>query len=132
VAYLLLPRDGGDLRGELKKAFGRDTVSVVADVVGGEGFADLIEVLERGGRFTCSGAIAGPIVPLDLRTLYLNDLTFTGSTVVPPHIFGDLVRYIEAGDVKPLVANTSSLSDFHAAQEAFTQKSHIGNFVVIP
>jgi len=129
---LLLPRDGGDLRGELRKAFGRDTVSVVADVVGGEGFADLIEVLERGGRFTCSGAIAGPIVPLDLRTLYLNDLTFTGSTVVPPHIFGDLVRYIEAGDVKPLVANTSSLSDFHAAQQAFTQKSHIGNFVVIP
>ena len=43
--------------------------------------ASLIDLLQAGGRYTCSGAIAGPMVELDLRTLYLRDLTFTGSTV---------------------------------------------------
>ena len=113
-------------------AIGRDTVTVVADIVGGPYFETVIDVLARGGRYTCSGAIAGPIVPLDLRTLYLRDLTFTGSTVVPPQIFHDLVDYIEAGEIKPLVAATYPLKDLPAAQAAFTEKNFVGNIVVIP
>jgi len=131
-ADALLARAPNDLRAELKAAIGRDTVTVVADIVGGPYFADVIDVLARGGRFTCSGAIAGPIVDLDLRTLYLRDLTFTGSTVIPPQIFTDLVSYIAAGDVKPLLAATYSLADLPTAQRAFIDKSHVGNIVVIP
>ncbi|MEM0922609.1 MAG: alcohol dehydrogenase family protein [Pseudomonadota bacterium] len=127
----LLPRAPEDLPAALKAAIGRDTVDVVADIVGGPAFPGLIDCLTRGGYFTCSGAIAGPIVDLDLRTLYLNDLTFTGSTVVPPHIFNDLVGYIERGEVKPLLAATYPLRDFHAAQTAFIEKRHIGNIVVV-
>ena len=104
----------------------------MADIVGGDYFPSLIDVLERGGRYTTSGAIAGPIVDLDLRTLYLRDLTFTGSTVVPPHIFRDLVSYIEAGEVQPMVAATYKLEDFHEGQQAFIDKKHTGNIVVTP
>ncbi len=126
----VLPRAPDDLAAELKKAMGRDTVSVVADVVGGETWPQLIDVLERGGRYTCSGAIAGPIVPLDLRTLYLHDLTFTGATVVPPGTFADLVSYIERGEIRPLLAATYRLEDLAQAQEAFIAKKHIGKIVV--
>ena len=93
-------------------------------------FPTLIDVLERGGRYTCSGAIAGPIVDLDLRTLYLRDLTFTGATVVPSGTFADLVEYIERGEVKPLLAATYPLKDLATAQAEFIQKQHIGNIVV--
>ncbi|SHH36259.1 NADPH:quinone reductase [Cognatiyoonia sediminum] len=129
---VLLPRNVDDLAAELKKTTGHDKVTVVADVVGGGAFGSLLDVLERGGRYTCSGAIAGPIVDFDLRTFYLKDITMTGSTVVLPHIFEDLVRYIEAGDLRALVAETVPLADFHAGQVAFVKKSHIGNFVVVP
>jgi NADPH:quinone reductase-like Zn-dependent oxidoreductase len=88
---VILPRAPADLKAALRAAIGRDTVSVVADIVGGDYFSTVIDVLERGGRYTCSGAIAGPNVELDLRTLYLRDLTFTGSTVIPPKIFRDLL-----------------------------------------
>ena len=84
---LILPRAPEDLRG----ALAGETVTVVADVVGGPGWPALIDILARGGRYTCSGAIAGPMVTLDLRSLYLRDLTFTGSTVVPGHVFRDVV-----------------------------------------
>ena len=128
----ILPRSPKDLAKALKDAAGSDTVSVVADIVGGDYFASLIDVLERGGRYTCSGAIAGPIVNLDLRTFYLRDLTFTGSTVIPPHIFTDLVGYIERGEIKPMLAAEFPLVDLQKAQQAFIDKLHTGNIVVSP
>lgn len=128
----ILPRGPVDLKAALKAATGHDTVTVVADIVGGAYFPTLIDALARGGRYTCSGAIAGPIVSLDLRTFYLRDLTFTGSTVLPPAIFTDLVGYIERGEVKPLLAESYPLTELRAAQTAFIAKKHTGNIVVTP
>lgn len=129
-ADALLPREPEDLKQALQQVIGQDSVTVVADIVGGPSFSTMIDALSRGGRYTCSGAIAGPIVDFDLRTFYLNDLTFTGSTVVEPHIFHDLIRYIEAGEVKPLLAKTYPLAELHKAQQTFIDKKHVGNIVV--
>ena len=124
----LLPRDAGDL----KVALADETVTVVADVVGGALWPTLIDVLARGGRYTCSGAIAGPMVDFDLRTFYLRDLTFTGSTVIDQEVMPRLVGYIEAGKVKPVLAARYPLSQLHEAQRAFIAKTHTGNIVVCP
>jgi NADPH:quinone reductase-like Zn-dependent oxidoreductase len=126
----ILPRAPDDLRGALRAAMGRDTVTVVADVVGGPLWPQLIRALARGGRYTCAGAIAGPVVDFDLRTFYLHDLTFTGATVVPPGVFADLVGYIEQGEIGPLLAATYPLADLTRAQQAFIAKRHVGNIVV--
>ena len=64
-----------------------------------------------------SGAIAGPIVELDLRTLYLKDLEMHGATVMPLGIFENLVGYIEKGDIRPLLAGQFSIYDIKKAQE---------------
>jgi len=131
-ANAVLERAPQNLPSALRSAIGRDTVSVVADIVGGDYWGTLIDALERGGRYTCSGAIAGPIVEFDLRTFYLRDLTFSGSTVLAPHIFNDLVGYIERGEVRPVLAATYPLKQFHTAQTAFIDKRHTGNIVVVP
>ncbi len=124
----ILPRAPDDLRAALCG----DKISVVADVVGGPYWPNLIEILERGGRYTCSGAIAGPMVDFDLRTFYLRDLTFTGSTVIDPQVMANLVRYIEAGEIQPALAATYPLADLRDAQAAFIAKTHTGNIVVCP
>lgn len=131
-ADVLLPRSPDSLSQILEEHIGANKVTVVADVVGGDYFSSLIDVLARGGRYVCSGAIAGPMVPLDLRTLYLNDLHFIGSTVVDAHVFPDLLRYIENGEIKPLLAETFALSQLREAQAAFVGKEHVGNIVVCP
>ncbi len=128
----ILDRAPADLARTLSDATGHDRVDVVADIVGGAYFPTLIERIERGGRYVTSGAIAGPIVDLDLRTLYLHDLTFHGSTVVAPEVFTDLIGYIERGEIRPLLAASYPLSDLHAAQQAFIDKRHTGNIVVLP
>lgn len=129
---VLLPRSLGDCRSVLKKYLNRDTVSVVADVVGGADWTAFIDVLERGGRYTCAGAIAGPMVNFDLRTFYLRDLTMLGATVVPPGVFANLVNYIEANEIQPMLAKRFDLADLKEAQQMFIAKGHIGNIVVVP
>ncbi len=131
-AVAVLPRAPGDLSSALRQAIGRETVDVVADVVGGPVWPQLIEVLRRGGRYTCAGAIAGPIVEFDLRTFYLNDMTFTGATIIPPGLFADLIGYIERKEIRPLLAMTYPLAQIHEAQQAFLAKKHIGNIVMVP
>ena len=129
-ADVLLPRAPKDLKAALKDATGSDKVTVVADVVGGDAWPDLIDVLARGGRYTCAGAIAGPMVAFDLRTFYLRDLTFTGATIVPPGVFADLVGYIARGEIRPLLAASYPLKQLVEAQQAFIAKQHTGNIVV--
>jgi len=124
----VLPRAPEDLRA----ALGAEKITVVADVVGGPYWPMLIDILERGGRYTCSGAIAGPMVTLDLRTFYLRDLTFTGSTVIDPQAMPNLIRYIEAGEIRPALAATYPLDQLRDAQAAFIAKRHTGNIVVTP
>lgn len=129
-ADAVLPRSPDNLAAAIHDAIGRNFVDVVADVVGGDDWPRLIDVLDRGGRYTCAGAIAGPMVEMDLRTFYLRDLTFTGATVVPPGVFADLVGYIERGEIKPVVGGVWPLRDLVEAQKAFIAKKHIGNLVV--
>lgn len=124
----ILPRSPSDLGALLQD----EQVTVVADVVGGSIWPSLIGCLERGGRYACSGAIAGPLVEFDLRTFYLRDLTLVGSTVVSTDILPSVVRYIERGEIKPVLAATYELSDLKSAQAAFIDKKHTGNIVVIP
>ncbi|MBU2957726.1 alcohol dehydrogenase family protein [Paracoccus sp. 1_MG-2023] len=99
---------------------------VVLDLVGGPRWGDVLAALRKGGRYVTSGAIAGPIVELDLRTLYLRDLTLIGSTFQPDSVFTDLVGYIEAGEIRPTLARTFPLRELHAAQEMFLDKRHVG------
>jgi NADPH:quinone reductase-like Zn-dependent oxidoreductase len=128
-AEQVIPRDAPDLATALSEAGAAD-VDVIADVVGGDRFPELLPLLRRGGRYTCAGAIAGPIVPLDLRTMYLHDLSLFGATVPPVAAFAELVRLIETGRLQPFLAATFPLERFRDAQEAFIAKRHVGNIVI--
>lgn len=118
-------------RGEsLVDHIGAGTVDVVIDVAAGPGFPELLHVLRRGGRYAVAGAIAGPIVELDVRTLYLKDLSFFGCTFQDDAVFENLVTYIERGEIRPIVAKTYPLRDIVEAQKDFLSKSSIGKLVL--
>jgi NADPH:quinone reductase-like Zn-dependent oxidoreductase len=112
--------------------FGRESIDAIVDVVGGSRFPSLLEVLRRGGRYAVAGAIAGPLVELDLRTLYLKDLRLLGCTVLEPGVFGHLVSYIERGEIRPLLAGVHPLANIVQAQQEFLAKSRLGKIILVP
>ena len=119
---------GSDVVAEL----GENSVDVVVDLVAGPQWPQLLEVLKRGGRYVTAGAIAGPIVELDVRTLYLKDLSFFGSTFQPANIFEKLIGYIERNEIRPVVAKSYPLKDIALAQQDFLAKKHTGKLVLVP
>ena len=117
---------------DILKCLGTHTVDLVVDNVAGPSFHAMLQVLRRGGRYTSSGAIGGPLVTLDMRTFYLNDLTLVGCTAWDEPVFPNLIAYIERGEIRPIVAKTFPLSRIAEAQAEFLEKKHVGNFVLIP
>jgi NADPH:quinone reductase-like Zn-dependent oxidoreductase len=109
-----------------------ESIDVVIDLVAGSDWADLLDVLKRGGRYAAAGAIAGPIVELDIRTLYLKDLTLMGCTVQDSQVFKNLIGYIERNEIKPLVSKTYPLKDIVSAQKDFISKKYVGKLVLLP
>jgi len=121
-----------DRDADLVAELGSASIDVVLDLVAGPQFPSLLDVLRRGGRYATAGAIAGPICEIDTRTLYLKDLTLYGCTFQEDIVFENLVKYIEAGEIRPLVAATYPLADISRAQEDFLAKKHTGQLVLIP
>ncbi len=111
---------------------GENCIDLVVDNVAGAQFSDMPRLLRRGGRYVSSGAIGGPIVSLDMRDVYLKDLTLLGCTAWDEPVFANLVSYIEKGEIRPLLAGVFPLERIADAQRAFLRKQHVGNFVLLP
>jgi NADPH:quinone reductase-like Zn-dependent oxidoreductase len=116
----------------ISKALDSNSVDVVIDLVAGSKWGELLDVLKRGARYAAAGAIAGPIVELDIRTLYLKDLTLMGCTFQDSQVFKNLVGYIERNEIRPLVANSYPLKEIVKAQKDFLSKKFVGKLVLVP
>ncbi|MDN5895367.1 MAG: alcohol dehydrogenase family protein [Nocardioides sp.] len=130
-AEAVILRDTEDLVGEVERMVD-GPVDGVADLGAGPMFNALLRILRPEGRYCTAGAIGGPVVDFDLRTMYLKQLELHGSSQGTRTAFRRLVRYIEDGDIRPLLDRTFRLSDFHEAQRTFMAKTYIGKLVVVP
>ncbi|WP_297772343.1 zinc-binding dehydrogenase [uncultured Roseovarius sp.] len=110
----------------------QDRFHAVIDLVGGPGFAALIDALRPGGHYAVAGAIAGPMIEADLRRIYLRDITLHGCTFQPPRVFARLMDMVRAGEVRPRISTTYLLRDIARAQADFQTKAHAGKLVLLP
>ena len=109
---------------------GENSIDVVIDLVAGEKWPELLNVLKPFGRYAVAGAIGGSHVNFDIRTLYLKDLNFYGCTVLDQDVFSNLIKRIESNDITPLVSKTFPLTRIADAQRHFETKQHIGKLVI--
>ena len=117
---------------QLASNLAKHEITVSADVVGGEYFSLLFKSLVVGGRYVTSGAIAGPLVELDLRDLIYKDVEMKGGNRYEPEVFQNLLGYIERGLLNPPVAKVFPLSQMQEAQKFFQSKSFFGKVVMTP
>lgn len=132
-AESVLTRDAGtqQLQAQLRAA-APDGLDAVADVAGGPWLELLLPALRDGGRWVVAGAVAGPVVPFDLRRLYLHNISMIGSSMHTRAHFAELVSLARSGAVRPRIAATYPLRELHAAQEEFRLGAHVGKITVTP
>jgi len=130
-AHHTVCRDEHDVASSVRELVPRG-VDVVADVVGGPGLAALLPLIRDDGCWVIAGAIAGPVVELDLRRLYLHSIRLVGSSMHSPRDFARLVELARAGAVRPPIAARYPLEEIHQAQEAFASSRHVGKIVLLP
>ncbi|MGH8869070.1 MAG: zinc-binding dehydrogenase [Actinomycetes bacterium] len=107
-----------------------ERVDVVADVVGGPGFPRLVDVLAEGGRVVVAGAIAGPVIEIDVRHVYLHSRRLIGSAMWTPAHFATLVEEARNGSFRPVAAEVFPLEEIGAAQREFLGKQFVGKLVL--
>ena len=129
-AQAVIARESGDLGAAIRATLGARSVDVVADVVAGPLFKTLLDVLRPEGRYVTAGAIASPLVELDLRTVYLKHLDLIGSTQGAREDFARVRDLAVSGKIRPVLAGTYPLEDIARAQADFVAKDFIGKLVI--
>lgn len=131
-AHTVIAREQGDYRASLQAQGATASFEVVADIVAGDQAAQCLDLLGHGGRYVTAGAMAGPIVRVDWRVLYLRQLSLFGVTMGTAADAQAVVDHIEAGRLRPLLAGSFPLKDIARAQQVFATRSHVGSWVLLP
>lgn len=114
----------------LLKNLNNEKVDIVCDVVGGTMMKMLIKCLKHDGNYVLAGAISDPLVSLDLRDIYMNQIKIIGSSLGTSKEFSNLIHHIETGKIKPLLARTFHMDELITAQKFFKIKNFFGKIVV--
>lgn len=130
-AHQVFNRDSPDILAQIKAAAPAG-LDAVADIAGGPGLSAMMAMLRDNGRWVIAGAVAGPVVELDLRRLYLHNVQLIGSSMHTRVHFRRLVELARGGDVRPEVSSTFDLSEIAQAQQEFSTRRHIGKIVLLP
>lgn len=121
----------GDVWSDVRR-IAPDGVTAVLDVVAGPDVRAGIPVLRPGGRWVVAGALGGHEIDIDVRRLYLHNLSLIGSTMHTRAHFRALMALARSGTVRPLIAQTFPLEQIHRAQEELASRRHVGKLVLLP
>ena len=109
------------LKGEAAGGF-----DVIIDSAGGEGFADLIDLANPGGRIAFFGATRGNPPGFDMRKVFWKQLSILGTTMGSPEDFAAMVRFVEEKKIVPLAEHVFPLAEGNAALQAMENAEQFG------
>ena len=96
---------------------------LIIDSALGEGFSELVTLAGSGGRIVFFGGTAGNIPPLNGRPLFWKQIDILGTTMGSPKDFKNMLQFIEAHNITPVIDAVYPLKD---AQLAFEHMSTSG------
>jgi NADPH:quinone reductase-like Zn-dependent oxidoreductase len=116
---------------EVKK-ISRPGVDVVFEHTGQATWPDSLRSMKAGGTLVTCGATTGYEGKLDLRVLFTRQLTFMGSYMGTMGDLHEVLKYVFAGTLKPVVDKTFPLRETAKAHEYLEKGDQFGKVVVNP
>lgn len=117
---------------EIEQLGGKQGVDLIVDSAGGEGFTDLIEIANPGGRLVFFGATAGNPPSINLRRIFWKQLTLRGTTMGNELDFGRMVRLLEMHRIRPKIDRIFHFREYRAAYQRMMNAEQFGKIVLLP
>ena len=105
-------------------------VDVVLDCVGGEVWRKSLSALARGGRLVTCGATAGGQPIDDISAIVSKQLKIYGSTLGSRNEFRELISFMNATKIKPIIDSVFPLKDAASAQRYVEEAKQFGKVVL--
>ena len=118
------------IRDAIRKLTAKRGVDVVFEHVGTAVWDDCVGSLAAGGRLVTCGATTGYDAKIDLRFLFVRQLSILGSYMGTKDEFATVLKLVNEGKLKPVVDKIFPLSECRAAHEYLESGAQFGKVVL--
>jgi acryloyl-coenzyme A reductase len=116
----------------VREATGGDGVSILFDNVGPATWGKSLDLLDRGGRFFCSGGVTGSRLEADVMDLYRRHITAYFYMCGASADLTELVRLVDEGRIEPAIDSSHRLSAAADAERRLAAHDQFGKLVLVP
>ena len=119
-----------DFAHAVRRLTGGKGVDVVFEHIGPETWEKSLASLSKMGRLVTCGATSGPMVAMDLRFLFVRQLSILGCYMGGRKELTEVLKLVEAGKLKPVVDKVFPLDQAAAAQQRMLDRQNFGKIVL--
>ena len=117
---------------EVRRLTNRKGVDVVFEHTGAATWPGSIAALKHSGRLVTCGATSGYDARTDLRQVFYRQLSILGSFMGSKAELLDAMKFIESGELRPVVDRSFPLAEARKAHELMEDRGQFGKLVLIP
>jgi NADPH:quinone reductase-like Zn-dependent oxidoreductase len=121
-----------DLVQEVKRLTDRKGADVVFEHVGKKTWEKSILAAGVGGRIVTVGATTGHDPLTDLRHVFYRQLSILGSTMGTAGELAEVLRFVEAGKLRPVIDRVLPLASAAEGQALLANRAQFGKIVLVP
>ena len=118
------------IREAVRKMTSKRGVDVVFEHVGTATWEDSVASLAPGGRLVTCGATTGHDAKIDIRFLFVRQLSILGSYMGTKDEFATVLKLVAAGKLRPVVDKSFPLTECRAAHEYLESGAQFGKVVL--
>lgn len=119
-----------DIAGEVAALLGDKGVDIVIDHVGAATWQTSIASLKPGGRMAVCGMTSGNDATVPVRMFYSKQLTMAGALMGTKAQLLQLVKFVQAKRIKPVVDSVFPLEEAAQAQDRMERGLHFGKILL--
>jgi NADPH:quinone reductase-like Zn-dependent oxidoreductase len=122
--------DDPDWPQQLRAATGGEGVHAVVDSFGGNGWAQALAALARGGVLVNYGDTGGEDATIPVAGIYWAWRSLVGTTMGSPREFSALCAHVESAAWRPAIDSVHPLADLEVAARRLTESDRFGKVVL--
>ncbi|MGH7935136.1 MAG: zinc-binding dehydrogenase [Candidatus Binataceae bacterium] len=131
-AEFLLNRKKHDVFQEVRKITGGRRADIVFEHTGSDTWPTSMQCLKWGGTIVTCGATSGFDAHLDIRLLWNKQQNYLGSHLGNKGELIDAMRFVESGQIEPVVGRVMALREMGRAQQLIESNKIAGKIAIVP